>query len=512
MSIRDVRPSRAAGAQVRLGPRLIIVLLAVTLGLTACAGTSSSNSPGMTVSHGPGATTGGGAELTRDEWARLEEVWHLLAAKGPSVWDGWGAEMPSLLLQAQDFDYLVGHPSPPAGFESVDGLALAGEQVSRRDGHLVPGIGVQQIGDRLGVAVLPRDRLQALLDDMFGEGVIALDHVQYVRWVAHESFHVFEMTAMSGELPRFGFEGEEMDLVARLEATAGFSDRLAEEGRLLRRALESSDDANMRASGAEFLAARAERRSGLSAEIVAFEQALEWTEGLARYSDVRLLQAAAADYVPSEGYVALGATYADADTTWAAALEVLDDLSAVPGTLRDRYYELGAAEGFLLDRLAPGWHGAALPGGQSVEALLSAALSAADQGIPPTLRTLAVGSLQVSGRTYSVGIADSPDAWARGLAGVTELGSLDGLLFAFPEPVSAAFFMKGAEMPLDIAFFDETGRCVGVASMPLCRADPCPTFGASSPYRWALEAPAGTLAELTETALLRLEASATNGE
>jgi uncharacterized membrane protein (UPF0127 family) len=82
----------------------------------------------------------------------------------------------------------------------------------------------------------------------------------------------------------------------------------------------------------------------------------------------------------------------------------------------------------------------------------------------------------------------------RGLAGVDDLGPLAGLLFAFPEPVEARFTMKGATVPLDIAFFDARGTCVQVLTMPPCAAEPCPTYGPGAPYRWALEAPAGSLA------------------
>ena len=153
----------------------------------------------------------------------------------------------------------------------------------------------------------------------------------------------------------------------------------------------------------------------------------------------------------------------------------------------------------------PGWQPRAFPGGESLEDPLAAALTAAEQGVPTALRSFGLANLRVGAEAYVVAVADAPDEWSRGLAGVNDLGSIDGLLFAFPEPVEAAFFMTGATIPLDIAFFAEDGRCLSVQSMPLCAADPCPAFRAPAPYRWALEAPAGKLAGLGEGALMRLQ-------
>ena len=458
----------------------------------SAAGTSSAT-PGAAPASVPTADT-----PTADDLARLEEVHNLIDGLGPGLWAGWGEDHLPLLLESDTADFLVGHPAPPEGFETMAGLTVGGEPVSTRAGHLVPGIGVQPIGDQLGVALLPRDRLQAFVDELLGSGVVTLDDVQYVRWVAHEAFHVFELRSVGGELPRFGFEGSETEMGGVLAETDGFSERLADEARLLKRALATQTDAELRAAVDTFLRGREQRRATLPAEIGGFEQAVEWSEGLARYSDVRLLQAAASDYRPSPAFAALGASYPEPEATWTDAVHWLDDLSSVPGTVRDRYYELGAAQAYLLDRLMPGWHPRALPGGESLESLLRAGLAAADAGTPPTLRALPAAEVTTGDHGYRVAVADDPAAWTRGLAGVEDLGPLDGLLFAFPGPVEAKFSMKGASIALDIAFFDAAGTCVGFAMMPLCAADPCPTYGARSPYRWALEGPVGTLAGIAE--------------
>jgi hypothetical protein len=361
--------------------RRVACVLSAALALTACGAAPAQTAiPGNTASPSPSATSSTAPThgLTQGDLARLEEVWHLLGDAGPGVWAGWGADLPPFLLKFEADDAWVGHASPPDGFEPVPAVTVADQQVYARAGHLVPGIGVQQIGDQLGVALLPRDGLQALVDEILGPGAVTLDDVQYVRWAAHEAFHVYQMSLMNGELPRFGFEGNEMEMVGLLAETDGLADQLAGEARLLNAALAAEPEADLRDVVAALLAARAQRRLSLPEEIAGFEQAVEWSEGLARYSDVRLLQAAGgSDYRPSPAFSALGVDYPDSNATWTDAVRWLDDLASVPGTFRDRYYELGAAQAYLLDRLTPGWHARALPGGESLESLLVGATNTA---------------------------------------------------------------------------------------------------------------------------------------
>ncbi|MGH8936025.1 MAG: DUF192 domain-containing protein [Acidimicrobiia bacterium] len=114
-----------------------------------------------------------------------------------------------------------------------------------------------------------------------------------------------------------------------------------------------------------------------------------------------------------------------------------------------------------------------------------------------------VWEIELAGRPWAVAVADTPERRQAGLMGVEDLGDLDGMLFVFPESQSGSFWMKDTLMPLDIAFFEEGGDLVAVLEMEPCRADPCPSYGPGAPYRWALEAPAGELANLPPDAHLR---------
>jgi uncharacterized membrane protein (UPF0127 family) len=104
----------------------------------------------------------------------------------------------------------------------------------------------------------------------------------------------------------------------------------------------------------------------------------------------------------------------------------------------------------------------------------------------------------------TVAVADDDILRARGLMGVEDLGELDGMLFAWPEAVQARFTMRNTLIPLDIGFFNPEGELIEVLQMVPCDDSECPGYGIDSPFRWALEAPAGALLDLTPGARLEM--------
>lgn len=136
---------------------------------------------------------------------------------------------------------------------------------------------------------------------------------------------------------------------------------------------------------------------------------------------------------------------------------------------------------------------------------LGAAPSAPAEAIPESLQALSITTVAIDGRTLRVAVAETNDARQRGLMGVADLGSLDGLLFAYAAPVETSFHMRNVPIALDIAFFDADGRLMAVVVMAVCEGEPCPSYRSPGSFRWALEAPAGDLARLDPGATLSLE-------
>jgi uncharacterized membrane protein (UPF0127 family) len=70
-----------------------------------------------------------------------------------------------------------------------------------------------------------------------------------------------------------------------------------------------------------------------------------------------------------------------------------------------------------------------------------------------------------------------------------------GMAFVWDRPVDVDFWMKDTLIPLQIAFWDESGRVVGLFEMEPCTADPCATYGPDDRVVGAAEANAGWFTE-----------------
>ncbi len=89
--------------------------------------------------------------------------------------------------------------------------------------------------------------------------------------------------------------------------------------------------------------------------------------------------------------------------------------------------------------------------------------------------------------TLSVEIADDSMERQIGLMHRESLPAGTGMLFLFDAQMPLSFWMKNTLIPLDILFFDQSGRFVSRASMEPCAGDPCPTTPSAAATRYALE-------------------------
>lgn len=127
------------------------------------------------------------------------------------------------------------------------------------------------------------------------------------------------------------------------------------------------------------------------------------------------------------------------------------------------------------------------------------AQSGGGEAMPFARDTLAIHS-QHGPHKLEVELAESFAQRARGLMGRDELASDAGMLFIYSEPQSSrnGFWMYRTRISLDIAFIDEQGRIVTIASMqPCASSDPseCPVTRPDARYVAALEVNAGYFAE-----------------
>lgn len=93
--------------------------------------------------------------------------------------------------------------------------------------------------------------------------------------------------------------------------------------------------------------------------------------------------------------------------------------------------------------------------------------------------------LSVKGETLQVEVADAPEEWAKGLMYRKTLPEDQGMLFVFPRPRRASFWMRNTFVPLSIAFLNRNGEILEIRDMqPL---DATPIMSWSSDVWFALE-------------------------
>ncbi len=88
-----------------------------------------------------------------------------------------------------------------------------------------------------------------------------------------------------------------------------------------------------------------------------------------------------------------------------------------------------------------------------------------------------------------VELARTPEEQERGLMFRKELGPAQGMLFVFPRAEVRRFWMRNTYIPLDMLFFDEQRRVVGIEENTVPHDER--GRGPDEPARYVLEVPGG---------------------
>ena len=97
-----------------------------------------------------------------------------------------------------------------------------------------------------------------------------------------------------------------------------------------------------------------------------------------------------------------------------------------------------------------------------------------------------------SGAVYRLELARTAEEVQQGLMFRESLPAKTGMLFLFGQPSVHTFWMKNTMIPLDIVWLEAGGKVLFVsADTPPCKADPCPTYGPTTPAVNVLELAGG---------------------
>jgi uncharacterized membrane protein (UPF0127 family) len=94
-------------------------------------------------------------------------------------------------------------------------------------------------------------------------------------------------------------------------------------------------------------------------------------------------------------------------------------------------------------------------------------------------------TISIKGYTLTAELATTPTARACGLSHRDELPKDHGMLFIYPDMRSVSFWMKGTEIPLSIAFLDDSGHIFSIQDMTPMQTDR--RYHSLRPASYALE-------------------------
>ncbi len=269
------------------------------------------------------AAQAAGPELARAR-AIAAEVERLGAAP---LWPGYEPLRIPLAIYTGSATYLFRHPAPPEGF------ALAGDGVHRWEGRH-PAATSNSSADIGGTSTAT----------LLADGPRAAEQPTVLAAVAlHEAFHVFQRarhgswSGNEGDLFLYPFDDARLLALRRTESAE------------LRRALAAATPGAAACHAREALAARRQRFAAMDSAFARYERANELNEGLATYIQIR---------APG------GSTVTIPEAEWPAT------------GVRDRFYAVGPALAFLLDRFRPGWQEELeRDDGQALDVMLGEALA-----------------------------------------------------------------------------------------------------------------------------------------
>ncbi len=336
-----------------------------------------------------------------------------------------------------------------------------------------------------------REELERFLRSEKDQSDYRLSEFDFTRKLIEGIFraHTLETVGDSNWIADFGPSSSPSDLESRLEDSTPWRNRLLELGEALARGLESSNLSRIREVAGQVVRLSRELPEEMDSRVREFENKTELVDGTGRYAATRVMMEASRGEIEGMSEV----DFPDSGQLKSDLIEELSQPLDDSRETRDALAAIGAGKGMILDRLFPGWKKVLFDDKASLDELLKRTL-----GVPEQLTGFPITEVEVAGRELTVALAEDNRRRQQGLMYVTDLKSLDGMVFYFPREVEGGFWMKNTKIPLQIGYFRSTGDLARSMLMKPCRSADCPTYSPGKPYQYALELPMDSRLTLRE--------------
>ena len=281
---------------------------------------------------------------------RLVEAFRLSDQLGDELWAGWSKAPLAVLLVTSEKEFLIRHPQPSKDFTSIGYDTKLKSEIFYRDRKFATNL----------LATFPAVGGISTVVIGQAENTDSKTSTPWVITLMHEHFH-----QLQDAQPNFFKDTEALNLSRGDQTgmwmlnypfpyeTPEVSRQFSVLVRLLLEAMQTKSNDKLSA----YLAARDTLKKMLTADDYRYFSFQLWKEGIARYTEYRVAQWAAANYRPTREFRNLK----DFTTFSAAADQVHNGIVHELSTLkledykRVAFYPIGAAEGLLLDRANPNW-------------------------------------------------------------------------------------------------------------------------------------------------------------
>jgi len=319
---------------------------------------------------------------------RLAETLHLKTVLGEEVWPGLGDMQFPILLWHQHNSFLIGVDAPPPGWQKVSGDLFQGEPyfqnptidpenfAMRIGGQWVASMGTKGETD-LFIEGMFREIIPDPLEPFFPFRLLILNSEIQISGVLHEALHVVHANTAPGKFAQADAAFQDLGSYWKVdpEMRAAWRDEM----NLLIEAVQAEGGEKTRKLAQQFLAGRDQRRADhhLAPELVRLEQQAEWLEGVAKYVELSIWEAAATN----PGYNPIPEILSDPDfkeyqtfnRRWSQEISQARRQATLEGDVR--FYYSGMLQARLLDKLAPGWKEEIMAEGVFLDDLLRATLT-----------------------------------------------------------------------------------------------------------------------------------------
>jgi hypothetical protein len=286
-------------------------------------------------------------KIPPNDAVRIREFYRLAAQLQDGVWPGWSSTPAPLLLVTQEAEFLTHHPSPPKDFQKI------GDDLYAR---------LRQFPTALQ-ATFPAFGPPSIIVIGEPENTEAKTSTPWVFTVMHEHFHQLQ-DGRPGSYQAVSSLGlAHGDNTGMWMLNYPFPYDNAELGKLfthlrdlLLTALNEPDLKKFKVFARQYIIARKEFFTQLSADDRKYLSFQLWKEGIARYVQIKSAEAAA-NYRPTPEYAALPDYETFERYAREARSDTLSELEKADLATWKRIvvYSFGASEGLLLDRLHPEW-------------------------------------------------------------------------------------------------------------------------------------------------------------